>query len=135
MKANCPEPSEMVPLSLISDDSSAPFAAASERFNGTRSAFLGGDVTMDGCGDVSILSRFRGSFAHDGTMRRSASLHRTLRHAAAVKKRIFSIVRNLEDTEERFRILCSVPMSSRLKWFLANERVQPRESRFEDFFL
>src|SRR5258708_12656270 len=95
MKAKCPEPTEMVPLSLIADDSSAPSAAASERFNGTQSAFLGGDVTMDGCGDVSILSRFRGSFAHDGTMRLSAILHRPLRHAAALKKTIFSILRNL----------------------------------------
>src|SRR6266481_558168 len=138
MKAKCPEPSEMVPLSLIADDSSAPSAAASERFNGTQSAFLGGDVTIDGGGEMfSVLSRFRGSFAHDGTMRRSASLHRTLQTAFCSSKE-----ENLLDCEEprRYgrrasRLLCSVPMSSRLKWFLANERVQPRESRFEDFFL
>src|SRR5437879_10741352 len=56
MKAKCPEPSEMVPLSLIADDSSAPSAAASERFNGTQSAFLGGDVTIDGGGEMSQYS-------------------------------------------------------------------------------
>lgn len=137
MKAKCPEPSEMVPLSLSANDSSAPLAAASERFNGTQSAFLGGDVTIDGGGEMSQLSRFRGSFADDGTMRRSASLHPTLQTACCSSEE-----ENLLDCEEprRYgrrasRLLCSMPMSSRLKWFLANERVQPRESRFEDFFL
>ncbi len=56
MRAKCPEPSEMVPLLLIADDSSAPSAAASERFNGTQSAFLGGDVTIDGGGEMSQYS-------------------------------------------------------------------------------
>jgi hypothetical protein len=114
-----------------------PFAADSERFNGTQSAFLGGDVTIDGCGEMSqysVASEDRLlTTAQCGDQQAFIELCR--RHAAAVKKRIFSIVRNQEDTEDRFRILCSVPMSSRLKWFLANERVQPRESRFEDFFL
>src|SRR5207245_6163626 len=70
-------------------------------------------------------------------MRRSASLHRTLLTACCSSEE-----ENLLDCEEprRYgrrasRLLCSVPMSSRLKWFLASERVQPRESRFEDFFL
>jgi hypothetical protein len=107
-----------------------PFAADSERFNGTQSAFLGGDVTIDGCGEMSqysVASEDRLlTTAQCGDQQAFIELCR--RHAAAVKKRIFSIVRNQKDTEDRFRIL-------RLKWFLANERVQPRESRFEDFFL
>src|SRR6266446_9889939 len=140
MKAKCPEPSEMVPLSLIADDSSAPSAAASERFNGNTVGIL--RRRRDDrwrWRDVSVLSRFRGSFAPDGTMRRSASLHRTLLTACCSSE---SEEENLLDCEEprRYgrrasRLLCSVPMSSRLKWFLASERVQPRESRFEDFFL
>src|SRR5437016_1240827 len=78
--------------------------------------------------DVSVLSRFRGSFAHDGTMRRSASLHRTLQTACCSSEE-----ENLLDCEEprRYgrrasRLLCSVPMSSRLKWFLAKDRKTTR---------
>ena len=102
MKAKCPEPSEMVPLSLIADDSSAPSAAASERFNGTQSAFLGGDVTIDGGGEMSQYSVASEDrllpMAQSGDQQAFIELCR--RHSAAVKKRIFSIVRNQEDTED-----------------------------------
>ena len=102
MKAKCPEPSEMVPLSLSANDSSAPLAAASERFNGTQSAFLGGDVTIDGGGEMSqysVASEDRLlTTAQCGDQQAFIELCR--RHAAAVKKRIFSIVRNQEDTED-----------------------------------
>ena len=101
MKAKCPEPSEMVP-SLIAYDSSAPSAAASERFNGTQSAFLGGDVTIDGGGEMSqysVASEDRLlTTAQCGDQQAFIELCR--RHSAAVKKRIFSIVRNQEDTED-----------------------------------
>src|SRR5437899_10604115 len=57
-------------------------------------------------------------------MRRSASLHRTLLTACCSSEE-----ENLLDCGEprRYgrrasRLLCSVPMSSRLKWYLANER-------------
>jgi hypothetical protein len=109
MKAKCPEPTEMVPLSLIADDSSAPFAAALERFNGTPSAFLGGDVTIDGCGEMSqysIASEDRLlTTAQCGDQQAFIELCR--RHAAAVKKRMFSIVRNKKIRKTRFRMLCS----------------------------
>ena len=85
----------MVPLSLIADDSSAPF-------NGTQSAFLGGDVTIDGGGEMSqysVASEDRLlTTAQCGDQQAFIELCR--RHSAAVKKRIFSIVRNQEDTED-----------------------------------